>query len=132
MAQPHSSLPCQAHACPFSTVNSYVADELILHDNRFLHRPNAIKNLGDCVFQLSSLSTKRTVSKLFFQREFRRGPFVFSLTDLHQSNIFVDEDWNVTCLVDLEWAYSLPIEFIRPFHWLTSKGVDELVIIWVR
>lgn len=111
----------------YSTVDSYVADVLTLHDNRFLHQPNAINNLGDCVFQLSSLATMRTVSKSFFERAFRRGPFVFSLTDIHQSNIFVNEDWNVTCLVDLEWACSLPIEMIRPFHWLTNKGVDELV-----
>ncbi|KAL2811735.1 hypothetical protein BDW59DRAFT_54160 [Aspergillus cavernicola] len=111
----------------YSTVDSYVADMLTFHDNRFRYQPNAVKNLGDCVFQLSSLSAMRTVSKSFFQREFRRGPFVFSLTDIHQSNIFVDADWNVTCLVDLEWACSLPIEMIRPLHWLTNGGVDELV-----
>ncbi|KAE8153631.1 hypothetical protein BDV25DRAFT_22006, partial [Aspergillus avenaceus] len=111
----------------YSTVDSYIADILTFHDNRFRHQPNAVNNLGDCVFQLSSLSAMRTVSKSFFQRGFRRGPFIFSLTDVHQSNIFVDKDWNVTCLVDLEWACSLPIEMIRPFHWLTNRGVDELV-----
>ncbi|KAE8355183.1 hypothetical protein BDV28DRAFT_129457 [Aspergillus coremiiformis] len=111
----------------YSTVDSYVADILTMHDNRFRHQPNAVNNLGDCVFQLSSLSAMRTVSKSFFQREFRRGPFVFSLTDIHQSNIFVDTDWNVTCLVDLEWACSLPIEIIRPPYWFTNMGVDELV-----
>ncbi|RDW81330.1 uncharacterized protein DSM5745_04887 [Aspergillus mulundensis] len=111
----------------YSTVDSYLADVLTFHDNRFQYQPNAVNNLGDCVFQLSSLSAMRAISKSFFQREFRRGPFVFSLTDLHPSNIFVDAGWNVTCLVDLEWACSLPIEMIRPPHWLTNMGVDELV-----
>ncbi|PYI01892.1 hypothetical protein BO78DRAFT_423018 [Aspergillus sclerotiicarbonarius CBS 121057] len=115
------------HDYTYSTVDSYVADVLTFHDNRFRYQPNAVNNLGDCVFQLSSLSAMRTISKSFFQREFRRGPFVFSLTDLHQSNIFVDADWNITCLVDLEWACSLPIEMIRPPHWFTNMGVDELV-----
>jgi hypothetical protein len=32
----------------------------------------------------------------------RHGPFPLQLTDLHASNIFVDEDWNITCLIDLE------------------------------
>ncbi|RAK99712.1 uncharacterized protein BO80DRAFT_466024 [Aspergillus ibericus CBS 121593] len=114
--------------CTYSTVDSYVADVLTFHDNRFRYQPNAVNDLGDCVFQLSSLSAMRTISKTFFQRELRRGPFVFSLTDMHQSNIFVDADWNITCLVDLEWACSLPIEMIRPPHWLTSMGVDELVL----
>ena len=48
------------------------------------------------------------------------------LTDLHQSNIFVDAEWNITCLVDLEWACSRPIEMINPPYWLTNKGVDQL------
>jgi hypothetical protein len=100
----------------YSTINSYLADVLAFHDNRFRYQPNAVNNLGDCVFQLSSLSAMRTVSRSFFQRGFRRGPFVFSLTDIHQSNIFINADWNVTCLVDLEWACSLPIKIVRPPH----------------
>lgn len=86
-----------------------------------------IIDLGDCVFQLASLAGMRTVSKSIFQKGLRRGPFVFSLTDLHQSNIFVDADWNVKCLVDLEWACALLVEMVRPPYWLTNVGVDELV-----
>ncbi|PYI28058.1 hypothetical protein BP00DRAFT_459711 [Aspergillus indologenus CBS 114.80] len=111
----------------YSTVDSYVTDILDYHDSRFRHQPNAINDLGDCVFQLASLAGMRTVSKSIFQKGLRRGPFVFSLTDLHQSNIFVDTDWNVTCLVDLEWACALPVEMVRPPYWLTNMGVDELV-----
>lgn len=112
----------------YSTVDSYVADILTLHDNRLRHQPNAVNDLGDCVFQLSSLSAMRTVSNSFLRQELRRGPFIFSLTDMHQSNVFVDTDWNITCLVDLEWACSQPIEMIRPPHWLTNKGIDELAL----
>jgi hypothetical protein len=68
----------------------------------------------------------RTVSPLFFAQNLRRGPFVFTLTDLHQSNIFVDEKWRITCLVDLEWAVSRPIQMTEPPYWLTNKGVDEI------
>lgn len=56
----------------------------------------------------------------------RRGPFVFTLTDLHQSNIFVDEDWRIVSLVDLEWACSQPIEMVQPPYWLTNKPVDQM------
>lgn len=111
----------------YSTVDSYVIDILGAHDSRFRHQPNAVNNLGDCVHQLSILSAMRTVFPEFFQRELRRGPFVFVLTDLHQSNIFVDAEWHITCLVDLEWACSQPIEMVRPPHWLTNKGVDEII-----
>ncbi len=43
-----------------------------------------------------------------------------------QSNIFVDDDWNVTCLIDLEWICSLPIEMLAVPYWLTGRGIDEL------
>ncbi|KAJ5086514.1 hypothetical protein NUU61_007821 [Penicillium alfredii] len=33
---------------------------------------------------------------------------ILGLTDLNQSNIFVDEDWNIKCLIDLEWACFSP------------------------
>lgn len=48
------------------------------------------------------------------------------LTDLHQSNIFVDDNWRITYLVDLEWAYSRPVEIAEPLYWLTNKGVDKI------
>ncbi|KAL4808045.1 hypothetical protein BDV18DRAFT_95642, partial [Aspergillus unguis] len=111
----------------YSTVDSYVSDVLGFHDSRFRHQPNAINDLGDCVFQVSSLSAMRTISRSFFQKHLDRGPFVFVLTDLHQSNIFVDADWNVTCLVDLEWACSLPIELAQLPRALTDKSIDEII-----
>jgi hypothetical protein len=68
----------------------------------------------------------KTISSRFFRRDLRRGPFVFSLTDLHQSNMFADENWNIKYLVDLEWACSRPIEMLHPPYWLTSQPVDGI------
>ncbi|KAK5310436.1 hypothetical protein LTR93_012030 [Exophiala xenobiotica] len=50
---------------------------------------------------MSALAAVKATSSLFLRRDLRHGPFIFSLTDLHQSNIFVDENWNITCLIDL-------------------------------
>lgn len=110
----------------YSTVDSYIVDMLSCHDSRFRNQPNAVNDLGDCGYQLSALTAMRTIFPSLFQREFRRGPFSFVLTDLHQSNIFVDAEWNITSLVDLEWACSRPMEMVSPPHWLTNKGVDQL------
>ncbi|KAE8153020.1 hypothetical protein BDV25DRAFT_44741 [Aspergillus avenaceus] len=111
----------------YSTVDSYIVDILSIHDSRLRHQPNAVNDLGDYIYQTSSLTTMRAIFPSFFRRDLRRGPFIFSLTDLHQSNIFVDEKWNITSLVDLEWACSLPIEMIQPPHWLTNPAVDRIV-----
>ncbi|KAL2024692.1 hypothetical protein VTK56DRAFT_6893 [Thermocarpiscus australiensis] len=70
----------------------------------------------------------------FTSRRFRAGPFVPTLTDLHQSNIFVNDDWHITRLIDLEWACVHPIEMLSPPYWLSSPsagksalGIDQLI-----
>jgi hypothetical protein len=49
------------------------------------------------------------------------------LTDMHQSNIFVNSDWHITAIIDLEWACILPIEMQHPPYWLTGTSIDRLV-----
>ena len=111
----------------YSTVDSYVTDTLGTHDSRIRSQPNAINDSADYLYQISALTAMRAIAPLFFERSLRRGPFVFALTDLHQSNIFVNENWNVTALVDLEWGCSQPIEMAHPPYWLTNKAVDQMV-----
>lgn len=110
----------------YSTVESYVMDLLGVHDSRLRNQPNAVNDLPDCGCQMSALAAMRTISPLFFSRELHRGPFVFTMTDLHQSNIFVDDDWRITCLVDLEWACSRPIQMVESPYWLTNKPIDGI------
>ncbi|QVM06086.1 hypothetical protein D8B26_000799 [Coccidioides posadasii str. Silveira] len=110
----------------YATVDSYILDVLRIHDNRLLHQPNGINNLGDYGAQAAALTILRAALPSFFDPGLRRGPFVLTFTDFNQSNFFVDEDWNVTCIVDLEWMCSLPIEMCRIPPWLTDKAVDEI------
>lgn len=110
----------------YSTADSYITDILGFHDSRLRNQPNAINDIGDFIYQVSALTAMRTVFPSFFRRNLRHGPFVLSFTDLNQSNIFVDENWHITCLVDLEWVCSRPIEMVRTPTWLTNKAVDEI------
>lgn len=110
----------------YSTVDSYVTDLLRIHDSRIRYQPNAINDTGDYIYQTSALTAMRTAFPSFFRPELRRGPYVFMLTDLHQSNIFVDKDWHITSLLDLEWACTRPIEMLRTPTWLTNQAVDEI------
>ncbi|EEH32993.2 hypothetical protein PAAG_04046 [Paracoccidioides lutzii Pb01] len=110
----------------YSTTDSYIVDTLAFHDSRLKNQPNAVKSLGDTISQMAALTAMRSTFPIFFQRDLRRGPFIFHFTDLHQSNILVDEDWHITCLIDLEWACSHPIEMIAPPYWLSGKRMDEV------
>lgn len=110
----------------YSSTDSYAADLLAFHDNRLRYQPNAINDRCDGIFQASALTTMRILIWRFFKRDFRCGPFIYFLNDLHQSNILVDEDWNIKYLIDIEWACSRPIEMVHPHHWLTSQSVDTI------
>ncbi|KEZ40510.1 hypothetical protein SAPIO_CDS8408 [Scedosporium apiospermum] len=48
----------------------------------------------------------------FYPNARRSGPFVFQLTDLHPGNFLVDDDCNITAIVDLEWMVSHPVDML--------------------
>ncbi|OGM43005.1 hypothetical protein ABOM_009277 [Aspergillus bombycis] len=110
----------------YSTSDSYFMDLLYCHDNRLRHAPNSIRDKADGEAELSTLTIMRALLPHFSYRDYRRGPFIMALTDLHPSNLVVDSDWNIKSLVDLEWTCSLPVEMLHPPYWLTSRGVDQL------
>ncbi|RAL14569.1 uncharacterized protein BO97DRAFT_386335 [Aspergillus homomorphus CBS 101889] len=110
----------------YSTSDSYFMDLLSCHDSRLRHAPNSIRNKADGEAQLSTLTIMRALLPHFSCRRYRQGPFIMTLTDLHQSNLFVDSNWNIKSLVDLEWTCSLPVEMLHPPYWLTGRGVDQL------
>ena len=108
----------------YSSVDPYLLDLLACHDNRLHHQPNSVTDEIDCRAQMAILTTMRSVLPRYLCRDLRYGPFFMTLTDLHSSNIFVDKDWHIKYLVDLEWACSLPGDMQHPPWWLTSRGVD--------
>ncbi|RHZ69166.1 hypothetical protein CDV55_106186 [Aspergillus turcosus] len=110
----------------YTTTDTYVLDLLTCHDNRIRHQPNSIIDYSDGESQLSALAIMRALVPHFTNRELRYGPFILMLTDLHPSNIFVDGNGHVTCLIDLEWTCSQPAEMLRPPYWLTGRGIDQI------
>lgn len=110
----------------FSSVNDFVLYHLTAFDNRLLHQPNAVVSRDDGYYQMTSLAAAKTIFPQVFRKDLDNGPFVFGFTDLHRSNIFVDEDWNISCIIDLEFACSLPVEFLQPPYWLGGKLLDEI------
>jgi hypothetical protein len=82
--------------------------------------------MGDCLGQMASRTILRAISHHYVQRETRNGPFRLQFTDFHASNIFVDKDWNITCLIDHEWVYALPAEMLSIPYWLTGCAIDEI------
>ncbi|CZS99684.1 hypothetical protein WAI453_002381 [Rhynchosporium graminicola] len=115
-----------SRSATYSAVEPYFLDLLSCHDNRITFQPNAIHDADDGQQQLAALTMMHAVMHHFCPCDSRHGPFVFTLTDLHQSNIFVDDNWNITSLIDLEWACSLPLQFQCPPYWLSGRGIDQI------
>ncbi|OBT83687.1 hypothetical protein VE02_07576 [Pseudogymnoascus sp. 03VT05] len=78
-------------------------------------------------WQVRRKALLRMLSYHYVDRKCRNGPFYLQFTDLHASNIFVDEQWNITCLIDPEWVCALPAEMLAVPYWLTGHGIDEIV-----
>ncbi|KAL9100961.1 MAG: hypothetical protein Q9163_003725 [Psora crenata] len=110
----------------YTSTEPYIFDLLAYHDSLLRHRPNSINDQFDCRAQMAVITGMRAVLPHFLSRDLRNGPFLLTLTDIHQNNIFVDEQWHIKYLIDLEWACSLPMEMQNAPYWLTSHRVDDL------
>lgn len=110
----------------YSTVDTYVDDLLLLHDNRLRYQLNGASSPEDCIYQMSALSSMRIIRHEMFDRRLRHGPFILTLTDMHDSNIIVDQHGRIKALLDLEFACIRPIEMQHPPYWLTKEKVDRI------
>lgn len=87
----------------FNCTDAFVSYTTTFHNHRYLNEPNTVYDEGDCRGQMAVKAVLRVLQHHHIKRELRNGPFLLQLIDLHQGNILVDEDGNVTGLVDLEW-----------------------------
>lgn len=110
----------------YTSADSFYLDLLDGHDNRLRYQGNAAFSSEDARGQATDLVLMRALLHKFTDRYLRDGPFVMQLTDMHASNVFVDKDWNITHVIDLEWACSLPVERLLPPFWITGKAVDQI------
>ncbi|KAM3550518.1 hypothetical protein MY1884_008212 [Beauveria asiatica] len=110
----------------FSTSAELVLSHLDAFDRRFINQPNAIVSEEDAWYQMTSLGGARLTLPQLLSQDLARGPFVLALTDLSRSNVFVDADWNVTCIIDLEFACAWPVEFWQTPYWLDADFIDQI------
>lgn len=112
--------------CTYSCADPYVSDLISCQDNVFLNDPNAAFDDEDCRGHMAARSLIRLLSYRFIRPERRYGPFSLQLTDVNRSNIYVDRDWNITCLIDLEWICALPVESLVVPYWLSGQAINKL------
>lgn len=122
----NEGIPTIPRDSTYRTVEPYILDLLQCHDNRIYYQPNAIHDLNDGQEQFAALTMMRGLLCQFISCGYRNGPFFLVLTGLHPSNIFVNEDWHVTSLIDLEWACSFPVKLKMPPYWPSGRSIDDI------
>lgn len=110
----------------YHDTNSFLSDMLSLFDNQLLHDPHAVRSEDDAYECIALRTLLRAVAHHLVIWQTQNGPFLLQLTDFHQSNILVDDDWNITCLIDLEWICALPVEMLEVPDWLTNRSPEQL------
>ncbi|EEP75808.1 predicted protein [Uncinocarpus reesii 1704] len=120
------SIPTTPQTTTYTSADSFYFDLLEGHDNRLRYQANAATNESDARGQATDLVLMRALLHRFTDRHLRDGPFFMQLTDMHNSNILVDQKWNIKHVIDLELACSLPIGCLLPPFWLTGQSVDRL------
>lgn len=110
----------------FESTVDYWNALLDCHSNRLKTQPNSIIDEEDGRRQMAALQIlKENLETAVLTR---KGNFSahLSLTDLTTTNMFVDSQWRITKLVDLEWACFWPIEMIHPPMWLIGVDIARL------
>ncbi|KAF4980049.1 hypothetical protein FZEAL_3911 [Fusarium zealandicum] len=110
----------------YQNTDSFASDMLTVHDNYLLHDLHAVRDEDDAQERMALRTLLRAVTHFFILPERRSGPYLLQPTDFHQSNIFVDDEWNITCLIDLEWICALPVEMMSVPYWLTDCSIDMI------
>lgn len=88
----------------YTNADGFYLDLLDGHDNRLRYQNNSAFDKTDAQAQAKDLVLMRALLHHFTDSDLREGPFIMQLTDLRSSNIFVDRDWNIKYIIDLEWA----------------------------
>jgi hypothetical protein len=109
----------------YTTSGGFMDDMLQFRENAFSAQPNAVNDEEDCRLQMLHMILLRRLKSHFVDQHFE-GPFVLQFTDFHASNIFVDDQWNIVALVDLEFVCALPADMMEVPYWLTVNTIDEM------
>ncbi|KAG6007740.1 hypothetical protein E4U21_005579 [Claviceps maximensis] len=117
------SPPCISRDRTYTSTESYVSDMLSFHAGRLSTHPNVAMDGDDLRTEMAGQVGFRSVARDFFHPDRREGPFVLQLDDFHISNIFVDDNWHIRSLVDLEWVNALPVENMAAPYWLVKGDI---------
>ncbi|KAI9754024.1 MAG: SF3a splicing factor complex subunit [Chaenotheca gracillima] len=102
-----------------STTADYFLDLAEQSLQHYREQRNSADSPADARLKYTSRHLLRTVTPSFVSRKFNQGPFKLFGDDFRPSNILVDKDLKITAVIDWEWWYAAPYQFLyAPPRWL--------------
>jgi hypothetical protein len=110
------------HPEPFRTATDYI-NYLTEQNSVHLHKQrNCVDDVDDARKKFTCRRLLQTVTSQFVSRQFDQGPFKLFCDDFRPGNILVDENLQITAVLDWEWCYAAPYQFLySPPCWLLLK-----------
>ncbi|PFH59375.1 hypothetical protein XA68_12460 [Ophiocordyceps unilateralis] len=97
----------------YQSTDSFASDMLTLHDTHLLHDLHA--------------GTASNSHALLHLNRWTGWTLPSAVDGLSSEQYFVDDDWNMTCLIDLEWICVLPVDMLSVSYWLTDCSIDSII-----
>ncbi|KAK2814027.1 hypothetical protein FQN50_000431 [Emmonsiellopsis sp. PD_5] len=111
----------------FTSAIDYVYLILKLINNDYYRCPDSIMGEEDARHYRYSIWAGQGIVMEWTKPEYNHGPFILMHGDLRPSNIVIDDNFNITSILDWEWSHTLPVQlFAVPPYWLTNREVLEI------
>lgn len=101
----------------YECCDAFIADLITARLDWFLSLRSRAYSKQLIVDRIAMVALLPDLSDRYLNKDRQCGPFTLQLSDLHRSNMFVDADWNITHVIDLEWTNATPTELpaVPPF-----------------
>lgn len=110
-----------------TSANDYTSMLLDLADNAFAKGRKSVPISEDVgADRLYQLHIFRSHVKEWLDPSLDKGPFVLVHGDFEPHNLVINEEMEITCVLDWEWSRIVPRQFFEPPLWLTGHWLPTL------
>ncbi|KAH9221427.1 hypothetical protein DL95DRAFT_403254 [Leptodontidium sp. 2 PMI_412] len=111
----------------YTTAIDYIYAQTQLLFNQFDKQQNSVYSEVDARCHLYGLHQFRSILMGWLRREYNEGPFILIHGDFRTANVLVDQDLNITGVLDWEWSRTVPVQMFLPPTWLRGGDIRDLL-----
>jgi Phosphotransferase enzyme family len=111
----------------YTTAIDYIYAQTQLLFNQFDKQQNSVYHEADARYHLYGLHQFRSILMGWLRREYNEGPFILIHGDFRRANVLVDQNLNITGVLDWEWSRTVPVQMFLPPPWLRGSDIRDLL-----